>query len=644
MKISKYLSIVALVLVGAVMTGCSSDNDFVAEATQQPVANKGNVVTLTTTVSLDNGNTTRALTDRGVKTFAVGDKIAVVYQNEDGNTVKVESSELTTTDITNDGKSGKFTVTLTNAKADGSVRYIYPAAMAATTIAEATAVSDDATVNYAALATQDGTLDNLAKNRDLAIFDGSLTASATLPASPLLVNKLAILAYTLKNVDGSSDITNTITDMTVTDGTYTYAVNRSAAEGPIYVAIRPTSSASIAITATGGAANYEKSLTGKTYEAGNGYSISLKMLPAATDLSMVDCAGNARTSRRTANCYMVHTAGNYKLPLVYGNAIKDGADNTTAYKPGGTTSDTYCANFVNHNGDGITAPWIKDNGITVLSAELLWQDAEGLVTAVDIEGDYLTLTVGEDAATQEGNALVAAKDGDGNVVWSWHIWVTKQTFAEDDLTIVATGSHDYKVTPVNLGWVGDRVSQGTNTFYQWGRKDPFRGSESVGDPVTTGIIADNIKNPTTFYNVDDKPCSESYYNMWDAQQTGTDNITTATKKTVYDPCPAGFCVPTGNLYYYMAGGFYRDDKNWLEYTGKTFTISDESSIFFPASGYRDGSDGSLGNVGSYGYCSAASARGSSTYDARYLNFNSGYWRWGSSSRSYGFPVRAVAEE
>jgi hypothetical protein len=116
---------------------------------------------------------------------------------------------------------------------------------------------------------------------------------------------------------------------------------------------------------------------------------------------------------------MVQTAGKYKLPLVYGNAIKDGADNTVAYNPGGTTSTNYCANFVNHAGTAINAPWItkstsgegvnKGMGIAVKSAELLWQDAKGLVTAVGIDGDYLTLTVGKNATAQEGNALIAAK-------------------------------------------------------------------------------------------------------------------------------------------------------------------------------------------------------------------------------------------
>ena len=93
-----------------------------------------------------------------------------------------------------------------------------------------------------------------------------------------------------------------------------------------------------------------------------------------------------------------------------------------------------------------------------------------------------------------------------------------------------------------MPFVGDDIYTGTNTFYQWGRKDPFRGTGTVTFvKSTTATIADHIKNPTTFYNVDYKPSNTTYYNMWDAQQTGMDNITTATVKTVYDPCPAGFC-------------------------------------------------------------------------------------------------------
>ena len=260
-KTMRFLSIAALALVGAVMTGCSSEDNFTAQP-QQQVADKGNVVTVTATVGLDEQAGTRALTDAGVKTFAVGDKIAVVYQNTSGTMVKAETAALTATDITSGGKSAKITVTMTDPKASGTVKYIYPAAMAGAT-----------DVDYTKLNSQDGSLDNLGKKFDLAVYDGNLTSEAKLPASATLENKLSILAVTLKN-SGSSDITSTITGMTLGDGTNIYTVSRSAAAGPIYVAIQPTTSASISITATDGSKNYAKSLTGKDYAANNGYSVS----------------------------------------------------------------------------------------------------------------------------------------------------------------------------------------------------------------------------------------------------------------------------------------------------------------------------------------------------------------------------------
>ena len=397
----------------------------------------------------------------------------------------------------------------------------------------------------------------------------------------------------------------------------------------------------------------------KTLSAGKIYNISRSA--AVTDLSMVDCAGNARAEGKawTANCYMVHTKGFYKLPLVYGNAIKNGTTNAASYT--GVTNAVATATFPRHDGNAITAPWIKDNGITVNSAELQWQDAEGLITAVGISGDYLTLTVGKDATAQEGNAVIAAKDGSGNIVWSWHIWVTKQDFAT--LTTVATGDHNYQVTPVNLGWVstGGDGKQGYNTFYQWGRKDAFKGTGAPTDAnvynisgtavtgftyteSTTATIADNIKNPTThYYNSSNKgPCNTTYYNMWDAKNTATgDYVATATKKTVYDPCPPGFCVPTGNLYNYVALGTGVtsgwDDTN----KGRTLT-SVTPYVFFPASGCRIGSGGTLSDVGSEGYCWSASP--SSSANGRYLSFVSGYWFWSDDNRARGIPVRAVAEE
>ena len=639
----QYLSMAALALVGALMTGCSSEDDLAGN--QQP-ENKNNLVTLTTTVSLDGGATTRALTTEGVKTFAEGETMAVIYSNGT-STVKAVSHALEAGDITNGGKNATFTFDLETPNKSASVLYIYPAAMAG-----------DTGVDMTKLNTQEGTFDALQSKYDLCTNFGAWDGE-NLPSLPL-ENRLAILAITLKdNAATPAEITSSITSMVVSDGENAYTVNRTAAAGPIYVAILPTSGATINVTATDGSKNYTKSLTNKTYDASQGYNVSWRMTEVAVrDLSMLDCAGNLRP-RSTANCYMVHTAGDYKLPLVYGNAIKNGATNAAAYTGIDNTNTTLT--FPRHDGNAITAPWIKDNSITVATAELLWQDATGLVTAVGIDGDYLTLTVGKNADTQEGNAVVAAKDGDGTIVWSWHIWVTKQTFAT--LTSVNTGSHTYQVTPVNLGWVGDPVSQGYNTYYQWGRKDAFKGTGAPADAnvynisgaTVTGLtytssdaatIADNIKNPTTFYQVTHKPSNTTYYNMWDAQQTGSGNITTATKKTVYDPSPAGFCVPTGNLYYYFGNGGNRSMSTW-DNTNKGATWNLDitgNALFFPASGYRANSNGGLTVVGSQGYCWSASVGGSSINHAHSFWFQSGQWNWGYGARSSAFSVRAVAEE
>ena len=302
-KTMRFLSMAALAMVGLVMTGCSSEDDFAD--IRQP-ENKSNVVTLTTTVGFDEGVANRALTSDGVKTFAAGDQIAVIYKNTSNQTVTATSTALTDGDITNEGKNATFTVTLTDPKAGEAVRYIYPAAMISSSVETTSDVNADANVRYDALNTQDGTLSTLASTLDLAIFDGSLTSGAALPASATMTNRLAILACTLKNADGSNEITNTITDMTIGDGTNTYTVSRSAAAGPIYVAIRPMTSANIEIYASDGVNYYKKNLTGKTYAAGNGYSVSWKMpealLSAATtaDYGMVVCSKGHLHPAKTA--------------------------------------------------------------------------------------------------------------------------------------------------------------------------------------------------------------------------------------------------------------------------------------------------------------------------------------------------------
>lgn len=293
-KTMRFLSLAALALVGAVLTGCSGSDDSIEDIPQQP-AQTDDVVTLTTTVGLEGsaaaraltsggeegGATTRALTADGVKTFAAGEKMALLYTNTSGQTVVVPSEALTDVDIvTSDDpdknkKSATFTFRLTEAPdKTKQVKYFYPAAMATNT-----------NVNYDRLySQQDGTLTKLASDFDAASSEYLDWDDDNLPGTTL-TNRLAILAITLKDDVTGADITSSITSLilSVDDGTYTYNVSRSAAAGPIYVAIRRTateehnSGSDINVTASDGIFTYTKTLKQKKYYTGNFYNVGWRM-------------------------------------------------------------------------------------------------------------------------------------------------------------------------------------------------------------------------------------------------------------------------------------------------------------------------------------------------------------------------------
>ena len=54
-------------------------------------------------------------------------------------------------------------------------------------------------------------------------------------------------------------------------------------------------------------------------------------------------------------------------------------------------------------------------------AELVWQSAQGLVTRVAYAADEKKIIV--ETADKSGNAVVAAVDESGTILWSWHLWI-----------------------------------------------------------------------------------------------------------------------------------------------------------------------------------------------------------------------------
>ena len=399
---------------------------------------------------------------------------------------------------------------------------------------------------------------------------------------------------------------------------------------------------------------------------------------------------------QTANCYVINAPGTYSLPLVYGNAIDKSKNsispyhNTKAYSPE-ESGPNVLENFLNHAGNAITNPYIYENSACEpASVKLIWQDVKGLVSDIGFSSDKhrLVFTVNRETIEQ-GNAVIAVYDTFGQVMWSWHIWVTDYELGTDLKTVSYSGTHT--LLPYNLGWCDSQtttydarsvkvrftqdetgeqqvitVSQeagsvfilGNQPFYQWGRKDPMLPStgpdetnktwyDASGASSTTWAaaswnvgntaIVNGILNPGTYCT--NMYMDKKYHNLWAADNTATSSDLTTSVKTVYDPCPVGYKVPHTDAFraFSISSGTWNDtEKGWdFECNGGT--------VFFPASGCRGQSTGSLSYVGNWGYYWLAVP-----HSAKYgysLHFTgttvaplADYYR------AHGFAVRPVAED
>lgn len=412
------------------------------------------------------------------------------------------------------------------------------------------------------------------------------------------------------------------------------------------------------------------------------------------------------TVQNTANCYVVSAPGYYCFPLVYGNAIKNGTTNTSAYTSNKTGSNIL-KTFINHTGDPITSPYIKNNNCQPSKAELVWQDAPGLVTDIKYEdtGNGRIAFKVDKNTIRQGNAVIAIKDANGTVLWSWHIWVTDENIGQ---TIEVTNHQGkkYKLMSVNLGWCEGRTETyaermkywirfqsidpdgimhqrrliiqpsasittgGNHPYYQWGRKDPFPPSNGLANKIwydkdgnahTESPKTENFSTGATcIMNYILKPDvmhsqysgDNTYANLWSADN----NVYTANDenviKTIYDPSPVGFKLPPSNAFTgFTTTGEYVSTlsqingewdsslKGWNFYTDS----SKNKTIFFPASGYRNYSNGGASRVGSDGYC--WSAVPNSQVNGRNLGFYSSYvGPLRNDYRAYGFGMRSSQDE
>ena len=271
---------------------------------------------------------------------------------------------------------------------------------------------------------------------------------------------------------------------------------------------------------------------------------------------------------QTANCYIVSKTGLYKF-----KAYKGVSQELAGY----IDSDIHPKGKINH-------------------AKLLWEtygtdtapQIGDLISFVGYDDEYVVFRTPDDF--KEGNAVIAVRDDKGNILWSWHIWLTD--VPEEHIY----GNSSFIMMDRNLGATssspGDMMSMGL--YYQRGRKDPFLGLAKIPtdvyeEPVLakstinrcgidydarTGSIEYLILNPHVFLSYSSK--YDSDFGFFGVRNK---DLWTPSLKTIYDPCPSGWRVPDREVFESADFSFVvHDDKNSGVFIG-------EFSAWYPHAGY-----------------------------------------------------------
>lgn len=342
-------------------------------------------------------------------------------------------------------------------------------------------------------------------------------------------------------------------------------------------------------------------------------SIKRSQRTTAAALTYVDVID--LSSAGTANCYIVSKTGKYK----FNASVKGNSQESVG---------------------------------TVETAEVLWEtfgtditpSVGDIVRNVSYKDGYIELETPSQLA--EGNAVIAAKDASGTILWSWHIWVTdqpnEQVYYNNAGTVMDRNLGATSATPGDVGALG--------LLYQWGRKDPFLGSSSISEAIeaksTTswpkatygGDVNYATKNPLTYLKGREGNHGDWLYSsasLWKSE------------KTIYDPCPIGWRVPEGGDYgiWAKAYGSWSSFNTTFDDLNKGVSFSEiygtSSCIWYPASGYRG--ESSYGDVGTHGhYWSVSLALYGYSYFL-YFNRTAEVSPSASAAKCSGKSVRCVKE-
>ena len=282
--------------------------------------------------------------------------------------------------------------------------------------------------------------------------------------------------------------------------------------------------------------------------------------------------------------------------------------------------------------------------ITPAKIEVVWQTSTYLLDydGYDPEKGTYTFFVGTENVTDDygnvidshmprGNALVGAYDEAGEIIWSWHIWLT-----DSDVEAISTSVGD--IMDRNLGaYSNSNGSKDTEAiydsygmYYQWGRKEPFPrprdykftdnkdelfysgagasklfryvNAEMVGDEVRSnpfGSMGYAIADPFTFILGTKDNDYDWLYEGHDAA------LWSATAKSVNDPCPRGWRVPDESVFAAFDIDTEEDAAAMADVKGMYgWHLVDKATgtkVFMPAVGRRSFENGVLTNMNNYGY-------------------------------------------
>lgn len=223
-------------------------------------------------------------------------------------------------------------------------------------------------------------------------------------------------------------------------------------------------------------------------------------------LAAISLGVNAKTidlsEKESANCYMVGRSGSYSFRAdIKGNGVET----------------------LGHS----ASIDLK----TVKGIKVIWEDRDIINdSSVKFNGKKVTFTTGNKYSS--GNAVIGLfsdeKCSDGKCIWSWHIWLTDAK----ECTI-----EGFTFLDRNLGAYSTEFgANGENgCYWQWGRKDPFPADFGVGISSISGkhSHAYATANPATFITRNGRWMDVDGQAAW--RKDG--------KKTMFDPCPPGYCVP-----------------------------------------------------------------------------------------------------